>query len=155
MVIYVDMDGVLAKWNTEATLADTQQRGYFAAREPEEKMVSLVKTLRKLGVNVCILSAVYMNGYAAEEKNEWLNRVFDKSLERIFIPYGECKADYIASGSDSYLIDDYTENLRQWENAGSNAVKFYNGINGTKGTWKGKSINRDMTVGEMIETLAG
>ena len=155
MIVYVDMDGVLARWNTEATIEDTQKEGYFAAREPEEKMVSFVNTLRKLGVNVCILSAVYTNGYAATEKSEWLDRVFDKALDRIFVPYGQNKADYIASGSDSYLIDDYSENLRQWEESGSNAVKFYNGINGTKGTWKGKAISRDMTVGEMIETLAG
>ncbi len=154
MNIYVDMDGVLAKWNTEATLKDTQQKGYFAAREPEQKMVAFVNTLRKLGVNVCILSAVYTNGYAAQEKNEWLDRVFDEKLDRIFVPYGDNKADYIAAGSESILIDDYSENLRQWESAGSNGIKFYNGINGTKGTWKGKSINPDMSVGEMIETLA-
>ncbi len=156
MTIYVDMDGVLAKWNSEATIEDTRRRGYFAEREPEEKMVNLVQTLRKLGVNVCVLSAVYSNGYAAAEKNQWLDTVFDPTLDRIFVPYGNNKADYITAGSESVLIDDYSENLRMWEqNGNSRGVKLYNGINGTHGTWKGKSINLDMSVGEMIETLAG
>lgn len=153
MTIYIDMDGVLAKWNSSATLEDTQQKGYFAKREPEEKMVSLVKTLRKLGVHVCVLSAAYPNGYAAAEKSDWLDKVFDKALDRIFVPYGQNKSDYITSNSDSILIDDYSENLREWENSGSKAVKFYNGINGTKGTWRGRSINLAMSVAEMIASL--
>ena len=153
MTIYIDMDGVFAKWNTSATVEDTHKKGYFAEREPEEKMVSLVKTLRKLGVNVCVLSAAYPNGYAAAEKSDWLDRIFDKALDRIFVPYGQNKADYISSNAESILIDDYSENLREWEKSGSKAVKFYNGINGTKGTWKGKSINLAMSVAEMIASL--
>ena len=153
MTIYVDMDGVLAKWNTKATVEDTKKKGYFLAREPEEKMVNLVKTLRKLGVKVCVLSSAYPNGYAAVEKSSWLDRIFDKALDRIFVPYGANKADYISSNCESILIDDYTENLREWEKSGSRAVKFYNGINGTKGTWMGKSISLDMSVAEMIEAL--
>ena len=154
MTIYIDMDGVLAKWNSSASIEDTHKRGYFAEREPETKLVSLVNKLRTLGKHVCVLSAVYQNGYAAKEKSDWLDKVFDKALDRIFVPYGHNKSDYIASNNDSVLIDDYSENLRQWEQSGSVAVKLYNGINGTKGTWKGRSINLDMTVQEMIDVLS-
>ena len=153
MTIYVDMDGVLAKWDTSASVEDTHKKGYFERREPEEKMVSLVKTLRKLGIHVCILSAAYPNGYAVAEKSDWLDRFFDKTLDRIFVPYGGNKADYICGNSEDILIDDYSENLRQWESSGSKAVKLYNGINGTKGTWRGKSINLAMSVAEMIASL--
>ena len=111
MTIYVDMDGVLAKWDTSASVEDTHKKGYFERREPEEKMVSLVKTLRKLGIHVCILSAAYPNGYAVAEKSDWLDRFFDKTLDRIFVPYGGNKADYICGNSEDILIDDYYENL--------------------------------------------
>ena len=153
MTIYIDMDGVIAKWCVDASVEDTKKKGYFANREPEKKIVSLVNALRKLGIHVCILSAAYTNGYAAEEKSDWLDRVFDKALDRIFVPYGDNKSDYISSNADSILIDDYSENLRQWEKAGSKGVKFYNGINGNKGTWKGKSIDLSMSVDEMIDSL--
>ncbi len=153
MTIYIDMDGVLAKWNIHATVEDTQKKGYFLEREPEEKVVRLVETLRKNGVKVCVLSAAYPNGYAAIEKSSWLDRIFDKALDRIFVPYGANKSDYIASNAESILIDDYSENLREWEKSGSKAVKFYNGINGTRGTWRGNSINLDMSIDEMMEVL--
>jgi hypothetical protein len=141
--VYVDMDGVLAKWNTEATLEDTLVPGYFLQREPEKSIIRCIKILRLLNVQVIILSAV-CNEQAAMEKSAWLDRYLGRLQKRIFVPYGMNKADYI-SGGTGLLIDDYSPNLHMWEMSGNRGIKFRNGINGTKGTWKGDKISYDMS----------
>ena len=41
--IFIDMDGVLAKWNTEASFEDTFEKGYFLDRLPQENMIAAVR----------------------------------------------------------------------------------------------------------------
>ena len=151
MMIYIDMDGVLAKWQ-KATYDEMIKPGFFLGRERERIIVSLVKTLIAIGCNVCILSAV-LNEKCAKEKSIWLDNIFGKDLNRIFVPDGSNKADYIIGGK-SILIDDYTKNLKAWKDSGNIPIKFYNGINGTKGTYNGASIHKNMSVGAMIEIIA-
>lgn len=43
--IFIDMDGVLAKWNTEASFEDTFEKGYFLDRLPQENMIAAVREL--------------------------------------------------------------------------------------------------------------
>ena len=43
--IYIDMDGCIAKWNTEASIEDTFEPGYFASLEPDESLINAVKML--------------------------------------------------------------------------------------------------------------
>lgn len=152
MTIYVDMDGVLAKWDTSATPEDTKKEGYFLDREPEKIIVSLVKSMLKLGINVSILSAVW-NKKAAMDKSKWLDKYIGKDLARIFVPYGEDKSDYISGGSGNVLIDDYTPNLNAWKESGNIPIKFYNGINGTKGTYNGLYITKDMSIGDIFNVI--
>ena len=151
MRIYIDMDGCLAKWDTETPAELTKVPGYFLAREKDEKIVELVKRLRAVGANICILSAVW-NDTCAREKSEWLDQIFDKDLDRIFVPNGSNKADYILGGK-SILIDDYTKNLKAWKSSGNVPIKFYNGINGNNGTYEGDFITKDMSVAEMIDKI--
>ena len=152
-MIYIDMDGVVAQWNTEVTIEDTKKRGYFLERIPEKSMVRLINALQRLGVPVCILSAAYDEN-AASEKSIWLDVIFNTDLNRIFVPYGRNKSDYIGGGRGNLLIDDYSENLYAWEQTGNIGLKFYNGINGTHGSWKGKYITKDMSLGEMLEKIS-
>lgn len=50
------------------------------------------------------------------------------------------------------LVDDFTKNLNEWQGV---AVKLYNGINGTHGTWQGFSIHNKMTPDKMVSQLDG
>ena len=152
-MIFIDMDGVVAKWNAEASVEDTRRRGYFLKRVPEKSVVKLVKALQKLGAPVCILSAAYDEN-AASEKSIWLDMVFGTSLDRIFVPYGSSKSDYTGGGRGNVLIDDFSSNLHAWEKSGNVGLKFYNGINGTHGSWKGRYITKDMSLGEMLEIVS-
>ena len=155
-MIFVDMDGVLAKWDTSASLEDTYEEGYFSRREEETKITELIRMLKKLGHKVAILSAVYPTGTAAADKNGWLDKHGLSDIRRIFVPYGEDKAAYIPKQElePMILIDDYSRNLHAWEQAGNVGVKFMNGINGTRGTWKGRAINHNMTAVEMFAVIS-
>lgn len=153
---FFDMDGVLAKWQTDG---DPTKPGFFLSRQLEERVRDLIKALVADGYSVTILSAVYVNGYAEKEKVQWLADNGLENIPHLFVPYGSNKSAAIKKSikNDQYiLVDDYTENLKQWDQAGHTAVKFLNGKNNTKGTWLlngGRSINKNMSVDEMKTAL--
>lgn len=156
-VFFIDMDGVLAKWENNGNPND---KGFFLSRRCEKKAKQLVRSLKDDGYNVAILSAVYQNGYAEQEKATWLDNNELGDLPHLFVPYGSDKSEAIhnhAGEKDKFvLLDDYSENLRQWDEAGHLAVKFLNGINNTNGTWLGNggaSISVEMSVEEMKQHL--
>lgn len=150
--LFVDMDGVLAVWNPTATLNDTHQPGYFINRDIEVRVKELIFRLRDEKIDVRINSAAY-DIEAESEKNIWINNYVDATIERIFVPYGSNKADYVI-GTDNILIDDYTDNLLKWLASGKGkAIKFLNGINGKSGRWTGPTISKNMTVDEMIAVI--
>ena len=153
MVFYFDMDGVIARWNPDATEADTHQDGYFLEREPEKGIIELMKLLRQKGFRVEILTAAYVDGTARQDKQNWLLANELAWVKLNFVPYGQSKANYVEKNAGSVLIDDYSHNLREWESSGMTGVKFYNGINGTHGSWKGSSIHRGMTAESMAWIL--
>lgn len=156
--IFVDMDGVLAKWNTNATLEDTLEKGYFLQREPQENMIEAIRDLAK-SEDVTILSAVYpkeMSKYAASEKETWLSRNGLGSAPHVFVPYGANKRSSIKVSDEEtvFLIDDYTKNLIEWESTfRSYGIKFCNGINDTNATWKGFRISKDSEAKALRVTL--
>ena len=152
---FFDMDGVVAKWETDA---DPHEKGFFLTRKCEQKAKELIRSLKDTGFSVTILSAVY-NNEAEQEKVQWLNKNELGDIPHLFVPFGSNKSAAVkrkASNRKLVLIDDYTQNLRQWDEAGHTAVKFLNGVNNTHGTWmteNGTAISLDMTVEEMKDTL--
>lgn len=156
IVIYFDMDGVLAKWNTNTSQEETKQKGYFANREREDKVISLIKDLVNSGYDIRILSCVYQDAHSAEDKRVWLSKVGLDNLPKIFVPFGESKRKYISHDLDiySFLIDDFTQNLKDFERDPNNVgIKFYNGVNGNFGSWAGFSISNQMSEENMLKTL--
>lgn len=144
---YVDMDGVLARWNSKASIEETHEKGYFLWREPEPVMTDVLQEMVAHGLDVSILSHVYTGGMetAMRDKCQWLCNAGLGSINRIFVPYGMNKEDFIRKGPTlNVLIDDFSRNLHKWEKAGHLGFKFYNGINGTKGTWHGYSVDYRM-----------
>lgn len=153
--IYIDMDGCIAKWNTEAYIDDTFEPGYFAAREPETGLIAAVKMLAK-EYDVSILSAVYNDDHSITDKKTWLKNNGLSFLPTIFVPYGESKQKYIDHNYMSILIDDYSKNLNEWVlSKNCYGIKFLNGINSTKGTWTGYMIPNKMNPQAMYRTIKG
>ncbi len=177
--LFVDMDGVLAKWNSNASLEETYMPGYFLAREPEQKLIDCIKLYKKVFGDVCILSATYGKRQQLE-KLIWLrihfkefnilepgfNSCLRNDIEVAFCPYGVSKKAYLEANypnllcDTNVLLDDFSKNLREWEwqtNPGTSfyGVKFLNGINGTKGTWQGAKLSGAMSMSDLFMTLKG
>ena len=159
IVYNIDMDGVLAVFEKENSIEDTFVEGYFATRKPENVMIEAVKMMINAGKNINILSSAYDNGKAVPEKAGWLDEHLGKEgYGRTFVPYGEDKTSYMPHGKVNVLVDDFSKNLHSWirtafEGETNVAFKFYNGINGTKGTWTSYAITNRMTAEEIYNEI--
>ena len=152
------MDGVLAIWE-DVPEEESHNMGFFSSRKPEATAVNFVKRLVDAGEDISILSAVYEDDHSAIDKTDWLYAQGLGNVNKIFVPYGKDKHDYIDSREClPVLIDDFSKNLIAWENEGFLAIKFFNGINnmpklkvvnGTievkTDTWPGYSIDHRMS----------
>jgi hypothetical protein len=157
-VIYIDMDGVLYPWNTEASVEDTFQPGYFNGHARQENMIKCVQALHQHHYDVRILSSVYQNEYAAKEKEAWLKKNGLDSIAHIFVPYGKEKVHYINPDGCNILVDDFTKNLKSWIAQPNNyGIKFFNGVNNKKdyGTWHGFSVDHEMSAKELFISISG
>ena len=151
--IFVDLDGVLAKWDAKVSVEDTYAPGFFLTREPEPEAIAAVKLMREKGLDIYILTCAYQNGLAEPEKDAWLAMVGLSDIPRIFVPYGKRKSDYVCTADASVLLDDYSKNLHEWRAEGNIGCKFYNGINGTYGTWDGYSVSCGMSAEQIAEVI--
>lgn len=154
MRIFVDMDGVLAEWNN-VSIEEVTSPGYFRNLLPITPMVEAIKALANKGYDIHILSSVFNDDHSIEEKGKWLDGYLPMIPEekRLFVPFGVSKTDFIEQKcSSDVLIDDFTKNLNEWHGVG---IKCMNGINGTKGTWRGFFLN-GRAIPEIIEkTIIG
>lgn len=155
--IFVDMDGVLAKWE-DASLEEMTSPEFFLSRVPDPNVCDMFQMLQEKArdgkLEVFILSS-YLLPISKEEKIEWNNRhTHIPESNQIYVPYGESKVTVLESiggiRKTDVLIDDFTRNLKEWPGI---AVKLYNGINGTHGTWRGYSIYNNMEPEKMFLQL--
>lgn len=160
-VIWIDMDGVLAKFEN-VDVNETYNEGFFASRQPDMKAVSLVRELVDRGFDVRILTSAYENGFAGPEKIRWLcsPSVGLSDVEFYSVRYGSDKSCAVTDLEPvNLLIDDYSVNLRKWENHKNGkfvGLKWYNGTNGSNGTWENSLkpyIRNDQTIKEMVRTI--
>lgn len=156
---FIDMDGVLAKFE-QASLEEMTSPGFFASRKPDQDVIEMVSLLRERqtseNIEVYILSS-YLLPISKEEKIAWNEKYTHIPIEnQIYVPYGESKtaALEVIGGirPTDVLVDDFSNNLREW---GGIAIKLYNGINGTHGTWRGFSIHSNMDPNLMVNQLDG
>lgn len=149
---FVDMDGTLVEWSADG---DYTQKGYYATRPPITNMVNAVKQMLEEGKDVYTLSAAPVDDHSEADKNVSLDNLFGDLLpmeRRIFVPYGQCKADYIMQFADSMnvLIDDFNDNLFSWNGV---PIKFLNGINGGSNEWCGFVIQYDWQPAMIINQI--
>lgn len=142
MIYFFDMDGTLVEYRYDGPEA-FYERGFFKDLKPNDIVGDILKD--GLPNNIYILSTVVDSPYCIKEKNDWLDKYFPVNFaHRLFVPKGTSKADYVKSKFPNIpfderfcLVDDYNENLRDWEKKGGYAIKYLNGVNHKRGTWKG------------------
>lgn len=151
--IFIDMDGTLCEWRY-ACIEEVAAKGYFLSLAPQQKVVDAVRKIIKTGkYEVAVLSSVFNDDHSIQEKNAWLDEYLPEIKTRIYVPYGEKKKDYISCPVKSdVLLDDFSKNLHEWHGIG---IKVLNGINGTKGTWKGFLVNGLADEDVISKTLIG
>lgn len=113
--------------------------GYFRNRPVQENVIDFIKLMEAdRRFNIEILSAVFDDEHSAIEKKRWLVDNGLGEVDTLFTPCGARKRDYVETEGLNILIDDYTNNLLDWEEKGNNylGIKFDNGINGRVGKWK-------------------
>ena len=136
--LFVDMDGVLAKWNSVASLEELEAQGYFLNLEPQMNVVNAIKELiNSSEFEVYILSACMDTPYAMVEKNEWLNKYLPEvnQSHRLFSAIGQDKKAIVPNGvcQNDFLLDDHTPNLMKWIETG-NGIKLINDVNNKTGS---------------------
>ena len=152
--IFFDMDGVLAEYK-QLELQELYKKDYFRNLEPiTESLAALRKLSENPDYEVYTLSAyLHDSAYALEEKQDWIKRYLgDTNIKSIFLPCGEKKSSAVPGGirPTDILIDDYNENLREWDTHAI-AIKFLNGINHKHGSWKG--LTAACSCSEIIKTV--
>lgn len=136
LVIYFDMDGVLADFGRESNAVErfATESGFFYNLKPLRKNVLFIRDLINKGYKVNILSAS-PNITADNDKIEWLKKYVPqlKKENIILCRNHEVKSDFVVDIENSLLIDDYTVNLMDWKSKGGKVVKFLNSYDNKKG----------------------
>lgn len=153
--LFVDMDGVLAKFIEVEYIEKLYEKEYFRNLPPQMNVINSIKEIIKnKDTEVYILSAVIKNSkYAAIEKLEWLKEYLPEIDNKhiLFTADGKSKIEELENLFDikisktDFLLDDYTKNLVAWENGtirtSGTGIKLLNNINHTKGTWQGWKLH--------------
>ena len=153
------------------------QPDYFYTLKPHSNLIAAIQRIINENLaDVYILSCVlplnqnYPNSNPRNDKNKWLDLYFGHKIpyeRRLFVPDGEPKIESlkrlfgIQISSEDILIDDYTKNLNDWcshvdsELNNLRAIKCFNGINWTKGTWNGPIFNKDDSEKNIVNYITG
>ncbi|RPF47703.1 deoxypyrimidine-specific 5' nucleotidase type C protein (NT5C) [Hydrogenoanaerobacterium saccharovorans] len=157
--LFVDQDGTLVEFKHVDCLDTLYEPGYFANLKPMENVVQAIKEIIRNhpAIEVFLLSAYLSDSkHALDEKNQSLDKHLPEidAAHRIFVPYGRDKKEFVPDGirPNDYLLDDYTQNLIQWEPP-AKGIKLLNGINHTKGTWQGSKLSYDMSANSLAQSI--
>ena len=145
--IFLDLDGTLAKFNVRNALNRFQTEKGFFANLKAYKGIENINELAKEG-NVYIISAS-PNEQADKDKATWID-LFLPNLPKsniCFCRLGKNKAKEIKKNlniiinKECILLDDYTQNLVEWESVGGVGIKRLTSVADNKsGKWKGLAI---------------
>ena len=143
--LLIDMDGTVARFYEQAKCIEKMyEPGFFSGLYPYENMIEAVKLLLKRDdLELYFLSSVDGESARADKKN-WINMQLGIDVPCMFCNTDRSKAGFVLETlgpitKTDYLLDDYSRNLLEWEEAGGTALKFINELNGRG--WNGSNFN--------------
>lgn len=145
--LFFDLDGTLARFNVRNALERFDKEEGFFAKLKAYKGIEVINELAKNN-EIYIVSAS-PNEQADKDKMIWIDKYLNniKKENIIICRIGENKANIIQNkiginiDMSCYLIDDYSKNLFEWEQAGGIGVKRLTSIaDNSRKLWKGKQI---------------
>lgn len=163
--LFIDMDGTLNKWFSLEDPSILYLKGYYLSCRPHLKLIEGIKLYMKKHPDVeCFILTSYFDDslYAKREKELWLDYYIPEIPveNRIFVPYGTLKTEFAAMhdkvgkiDSTCFLLDDYSNNLHEWDSCGGVGIKCKTNINGNHGTWKGNELYYKADIDDIAETL--
>lgn len=146
-VILWDQDGTMAYIFVAGFLEKVFDVGFFESLEDYPETIKAIKEIHKRHPHIkqYLCSTLTPTPHCEEEKNKWLDERIGDIIpisRRIFVPSGGNKAEHIPGNiKNVIIIDDYTKNCVDVENAGGTAIKFKNDINCKNGTWTGRRVD--------------
>ena len=155
--IFLDLDGTLVRFNVRNALKRFETEKGFFANLLAYKGIELINEMAKAG-NVYIISAS-PNEQADNDKMIWIEKYLNNvpMENRLICRCGDNKAEYLKSkglqiDKNSYLLDDYTKNLIEWESAGGVGIKRLTKVaDNSAGKWQGLAIRQ---LAELVEAVA-
>lgn len=133
-IIYIDFDGVLVntpKYIVKKT-KKSKNKSQVLKKLPWDELLkncnqinNNIENIKELSkkLNIVILTHVYSN-FEANEKRKYINR-YISNAEIITVPYYIKKSDAV-NAKNNILIDDYKENIINWNNNGGIGILFKN-----------------------------
>lgn len=155
--IFLDLDGTLARFNVRNALQRFDNEIGFFANLLAYKGIEEINEMAKAG-NVYVISAS-PNEQADSDKMKWIEKYLPalQITNIVLCRLGENKAQVIKSqlniniDSETYLLDDYTKNLTEWESAGGVGIKRLTSVaDNSRGLWKGLTLKDLCKLAEMV-----
>ena len=155
--LFLDLDGTVAKFNVKNALKRfDNEKGFFAKLGAYVGIESL-NELAKNG-NLYIISAS-PNKTADLDKMIWIEKYLPNIPKNniTICRLGENKAQIIQEkyqikiNQNCLLLDDYSQNLFQWEEMGGTGVKRLTSVaDNSRGLWKGLSIKNLKEIAKIL-----
>ena len=145
--IFLDLDGTLAKFNVRNALKRFDNEKGFFAKLGAYKNIEHINEMEKKG-NVYIISES-PNMYADIDKKTWIQKYLPNIPKQniVLCRLGINKAKHIENklnikiDKTCILLDDYTKNLIEWENAGGIGIKRLTSVSdNSRKLWKGLTL---------------
>lgn len=132
-LIVLDMDGTMADFHAEDSCMERMYEPNFYFNLKPYPLTEAVDILSRCVYNNFYILSACVNDACRQEKLRWIEKYLP-SIKRdhvILCDVGEDKSKYFDSDliSRAVLIDDYSKNLCDWQTAGGQILKAYNGLN--------------------------
>jgi len=161
--LFLDMDGTLAKFNSKRNALERfdKEKGFFATLKPFKHIEKINELALRQDIEIYIISAT-PNEQADNDKMIWIRKHLNNIKEQniCFCRIGTNKANEIKRqlnidiDNTCLLLDDYTNNLIDWNKSNGIGIKRLTSLANNKSKrWKGICVKDLSSISGIINKL--